>query len=121
MKILIVLICTCLLSPALFAGSMMELKTQIEALQPKKLSSVLVMQGNQLLFESYFNGTKADDLHDIRSASKTLTSLMFGVAIKDGFFEGETDKVLDTFNNNKNLPIRVAFASRGHLKWLINR
>lgn len=104
MKILIVLICTCLLSPALFAGSMMELKTQIEALQPKKLSSVLVMQDNQLLFESYFNGTKADDLHDIRSASKTLTSLMFGVAIKDGFFEGETDKVLDTFDNYKNLP-----------------
>ncbi len=74
-----------------------QIGVKIAALKPQKLSSVLVMHNDQLLHESYYNDTSAEDLHDIRSASKTLTSLMFGRAIADGYFQSEKDKVLPIF------------------------
>lgn len=70
---------------------------RISDLKPQQLSSVLVMQNDQLLFEQYYNGVNADDLHDIRSASKTFTGLMFGKAIADGYFTSEQDLVLPLF------------------------
>lgn len=79
-----------------------QIGASIAALKPQQLSSVLVMQNDQLLHESYYNGTTADDLHDIRSASKTLTGLMFGRAIADGYFHSDTDKVLPIF---KDVPV----------------
>ncbi|MCT6701208.1 serine hydrolase domain-containing protein [Rheinheimera sp. 4Y26] len=80
-----------------------HIASRIAGLKPQQLSSVLVMQHNRLLHESYYNGAGADDLHDIRSASKSLTGLMFGRAIADGYFQSEQDKVLPLFSNTRLL------------------
>ncbi len=90
---------------ACFANSVEQLGISqgVDAIKPKKLSSVLVMQDGKLLFEGYYNGAKADDLHNIRSASKTFTGLMFGVAIADGHFSSSLDKVLAAFPGYKTL------------------
>ena len=98
--IFVISILTCVSASA---KNTFNLNTKIEKLQPKKLSSVLVMQHGELLFESYFNGVKPDDLQDIRSASKTLTGLMYGKAIADGYFKSEKDKVLESFTDYSNL------------------
>lgn len=92
-----------LFSPLTLAKNALELDPQITQLQPKKLSSVLVMQNDALLFEQYYNGASADQLHDVRSASKTLTGLMFGKAIEDNYFASEYDKVLPLFKRYTNL------------------
>lgn len=76
-----------------------EIQQQIDSIAPKQLSAVLVQQDGKLLFESYYNGTSQDDLHNIRSASKTLTSLMFGIAIGRGLFDSVDDRVLPVFDD----------------------
>lgn len=90
-------------NPPAHANHNATIASKIAELKPQQLSSVLVMQHNQLLHESYYNGTKADDLHDIRSASKSLTGLMFGRAIADGYFQSEQDKVLPLFKDTRLL------------------
>ena len=75
----------------------LNLADKVAQMKPKKLSSIVVNVNGKKVHESYYNGTKAEDLHDIRSASKSFTSLMFGVAIKDGHFSSEKDLIATTF------------------------
>ena len=49
-----------------------------------RIHSVLVARRGRLVLEEYFFGYSADRPHDLRSASKTLTSLMAGIAIDQG-------------------------------------
>jgi len=47
-----------------------------------KTTSVLVLRGDAIVYEQYFNGATASTLHDTRSATKSLTSLTVGIAIE---------------------------------------
>ncbi|MGD8171698.1 serine hydrolase domain-containing protein [Vibrio sp. TRT 21S02] len=55
----------------------------------QKTSSLLVMKQGQLIVEEYMNGWQAEYPHSIQSISKSLTSLMVGVAIEEGLIEDE--------------------------------
>lgn len=46
-----------------------------------RIHSVLVARHGRLVLEEYFFGYSADRPHDLRSASKSLTSLMVGIAM----------------------------------------
>jgi CubicO group peptidase (beta-lactamase class C family) len=46
-----------------------------------RTTSVLVMRGDAVVYEEYFNGATAATLHDTRSATKSLTALAVGIAI----------------------------------------
>lgn len=92
-----------LLSGISYAQDSLNITQQINELKPQKLSSVLVIKDNKLLHESYYNEASAQSLHNIRSASKSFTGLMFGVAIKDGYFESVQDKVLPWFKDYQPL------------------
>ena len=48
------------------------------------LHSVIVLQGGETLAEHYYNGGDAQTLVDIRSAGKSVTSLLFGIAVDQG-------------------------------------
>jgi len=45
------------------------------------LRGVVVMRGETVVAERYYNGETADALHDIRSAGKSITALLLGIAI----------------------------------------
>ncbi|MBC7843552.1 MAG: beta-lactamase family protein [Gemmatimonadaceae bacterium] len=49
-----------------------------------RVHALLVVRHGALILEEYFNGYSADQLHDLRSASKTMTSVMDGVAMLRG-------------------------------------
>jgi CubicO group peptidase (beta-lactamase class C family) len=51
---------------------------------PPLIHSVLVERHGKLVLEEYFYGYAADRLHDLRSASKSFTSLMAGIAMDRG-------------------------------------
>lgn len=85
------------LSPWLQAAEPLAIQADIEALKLQKMAGILVQQHNQLLYEQYFNGSSARALHDIRSASKSVTSLLFGMALQQQLFTSEQDLVLPVF------------------------
>ena len=45
-----------------------------------RISSVLIAKNGQIIFEKYFSGT-VDDLRNTRSATKSVTSILIGIAI----------------------------------------
>jgi len=60
-----------------------NLTVEIEKGEYKTVTSVLVYQHGNIHFEGYFNGADAATLHDTRSATKTVTSMLVGAAISD--------------------------------------
>ena len=49
---------------------------------------MLVLRHGKPIFEHYWNGYGKDTLHDLRSATKSITSLMVGIAIDKGMLGG---------------------------------
>ncbi|MEP6733672.1 MAG: serine hydrolase [bacterium] len=49
-----------------------------------RIHSLLVVRHGKLVLDEYFFGYSADHPHDLRSASKTMTSVMAGVAMQRG-------------------------------------
>lgn len=49
-----------------------------------KMKSFLVVRGGSLIYERYYNGHHAGALNDLRSATKSFTSVLFGMAAGNG-------------------------------------
>lgn len=60
-----------------------------------KLHSILVVRNGLLVFERYYNGFGPYNPHDIRSATKSITSLLTGVAIEQGAVAGVEAPLMD--------------------------
>ncbi|WP_255400469.1 serine hydrolase [Novosphingobium sp. HII-3] len=50
----------------------------------RDLRGVVVLHEGKVIAERYYNGETADTLHDIRSAGKSVTGLLVGIAIDQG-------------------------------------
>jgi CubicO group peptidase (beta-lactamase class C family) len=57
------------------------------------LKGVVVQVGGTLIAERYFNGENPDALHDMRSAGKSITSLLVGAARDRGLIHRLADPV----------------------------
>jgi CubicO group peptidase (beta-lactamase class C family) len=57
--------------------------------------SVLVARNGRLVLEEYFYGFDRQTRHDMRSASKTVTSTLVGLAIKEGRISDSGARALD--------------------------
>jgi CubicO group peptidase (beta-lactamase class C family) len=75
------------------------------------IHSVLVARHGKLVLEEYFFGFGADQPHDLRSASKTLTSLMAGVAMDLGALDPGTP-VLSLFPRDTSGEASAALDAR---------
>ncbi len=69
----------------------------------KQITSVLVARNGKLVFESYFNGAGAATLHNTRSATKTVTGMLVGIAIDRGLLSGARAPILPFFPDKKPL------------------
>lgn len=76
-----------------------SLAEKIKADEFKLMTSVVVSQNNKIIYEQYFNKANADYKHDMRSASKSLTSLAIGFAIEDGLIDGLDQPIIQYFKN----------------------
>src|SRR5215467_15707757 len=59
----------------------------------KKIGSVLIARHGKLVYEAYFDGDGAT-LRDTRSATKTITDALVGIAIREGKLGGVGTRVL---------------------------
>ena len=57
------------------------------------LRGVVVRVGGRVVAERYFNGESPEKLHDMRSAGKSITSLLVGAAIDRGLIHSVADRV----------------------------
>jgi CubicO group peptidase (beta-lactamase class C family) len=68
-----------------------------------RIDSLLVVRNGYLVFERYFNGWNADGLHTLQSDTKSVTSLLVGIAIGQGKVGSVDDKVIDYFPEYRNI------------------
>jgi CubicO group peptidase (beta-lactamase class C family) len=57
------------------------------------LKGIVIVRDGHLVSEHYFNGDSAISLHDIRSATKSLTSLLMGIAIQKSLVHSVDDSI----------------------------
>lgn len=79
-------------SPIDFAA-LDALSADMEKEQHRDLKGIVIVQNGALLSEHYFNGDTARTPHDIRSATKSLTSLLMGIAIDKQVVHGVDDPI----------------------------
>lgn len=61
--------------------------------QHPDLRGIVVLQGGRRDAERYYNGERADTLHDVRSAGKSITGLLVGIARDRGLISSLNDPV----------------------------
>jgi CubicO group peptidase (beta-lactamase class C family) len=86
-----------------------RLRDRIRSGQLGRIDSFLVVRNGYLVAEEYYNGWGVDDLHTLQSDTKSITSLLVGIAIGRGLVGSVEDRVLDYFpeyGNIRNLDAR---------------
>ena len=83
---------------------MNEVHEKILAGDYENITSIIVSKKGEIIFEKYYNGADSTTLHNTRSATKTLASILMGLAIKDGFIESEKEPIMK-YLKNKRTPI----------------
>jgi len=82
-----------------------------------RVDSVVVVKNDAVIAEGYFNGFARDSLHDVRSASKSVTSALAGIAIDQGLF-GLDDTLaqhIPQFDSHTNMDDRKRAITIRHL------
>ena len=83
-----------------------------------KIHSVLLVKNDQIIIEEYRNGQVLNQKHDLRSATKSIRSILLGIAIDKGFIDSVNDpisKYLKSPIPNKNLDKRKEKITIKHL------
>jgi CubicO group peptidase (beta-lactamase class C family) len=62
-----------------------------------RLQSLLISQGNKLLFEAYYNGRDRRQAANMKSASKSVISALVGIALEKGMIESLDQPISDFF------------------------
>ena len=66
------------------------------------LKSFLVLRGGTLLLEEYFHGYGPDDLSPLQSCTKSISSLLVGLAIQEGRIASVDKPLLDFFPQDRS-------------------
>ena len=77
--------------------------TAIESGEFKKITSVVIARGAAVTYERYFEGD-ASTLRDTRSATKTVTGMLAGIAIAKGMLSGVDAPIMRFFADKQ--PVR---------------
>ena len=84
------------LPPQLFA-----LDSAVRAGSYEQITSILIAREGRVLFERYYSGADENSLHNTRSATKTIGTLLTGLAIREGFIQSENDLIFDYLGKDR--------------------
>lgn len=100
LKYFLLILCCCISITTVFSQPVALLDSLHHAILDKrfgKVTSVLIARQGQTIFEHYYNGFTDTSLHDTRSATKTITSILTGLAIENKFIASEKTAVFPYF------------------------
>ncbi len=63
---------------------------------------IVIVKDGKLIAERYFEGAQPDYAMNIKSATKSITSTMVGIAIQEGYIDSVEQKVIDFFPEYKS-------------------
>jgi CubicO group peptidase (beta-lactamase class C family) len=69
----------------------------------KKIGSIVIARHGKLVYEDYFDGSDAMALRDTRSATKSITDILAGIAIEKGLLSGVDAPILPFFPDKQPL------------------
>jgi len=78
-------------------GPINEMLRAVKAGDYTKLDSILIARNGKLVLEAYFNGFDRETKHDTRSAFKSFTSALVGIAIDRGVIAGVDEPISQYF------------------------
>lgn len=90
-------------SAGLGGKSLQAMESAIESGEFKKITSILIARNGKLVYETYFDGSDAIALRNTRSATKTVTGILIGIAIDSGFLTGVDSPILKFFPDKQPL------------------
>lgn len=82
--------------------SIENLIDQIQGSSRKDFRGLVVIKDNHIIVEEYFNTFWRISILDIRSAGKSITALLLGIAIKEGLIKNLDQDVYALFSKKKN-------------------
>jgi CubicO group peptidase (beta-lactamase class C family) len=68
--------------------------SSLETIGP--INSILISKNNEIIAEQYFRGMNSSRTHNIKSASKSILSILIGIAIDKGYI-GNLDDTIDLY------------------------
>jgi CubicO group peptidase (beta-lactamase class C family) len=91
----------------------------------KNVESIIVYSQGEIIFEKYYNGFKKDSLHMVQSQTKSVVSLLMGIAIDQGYIKSENEPVSVYFpeyfkkedNLKSSVTIRDLLTMSAGFKW----
>lgn len=101
-------------SAILFADSLIENDNRQSF---KNVESMIIMAPGDVKFEKYYNGFEKGSLHQIQSQTKSIVSILTGIAIDKGFIKNENEPVSLYFPEffNVNDPLKSIVTIRDML------
>jgi CubicO group peptidase (beta-lactamase class C family) len=87
----------------LVSAKLAQMEQAIRAGEFKAVTSVLIARDGRLAYERYFDAAGAEGLRNTRSATKTVTGMLIGIALDRGFLPGVGAHVLDYFPERHTL------------------
>jgi len=85
------------------AQRLAALQKAVEGGDFKAITSVLIARHGNVLFEHYFDESGRDGIRNTRSATKTITGALVGLAVDRGALSGAHAHVLDYFHDKEPL------------------
>jgi CubicO group peptidase (beta-lactamase class C family) len=90
-------------SPAQFNANLALLDSMVTRTKSGayvNIHSVLVVKDGLLALEEYFEGNDRSTLHETRSATKSIGSMLTGIAIDKGFIKSENEPIYKFFEDD---------------------
>ena len=63
----------------------------------KNINGIVIVKNGDIVYEHYYNGYKASDVHHVASVTKSVVSALVGIAVDQGFIKSVNQKVLEYF------------------------
>jgi CubicO group peptidase (beta-lactamase class C family) len=81
-----------------------QLTDMVTTEQYRNIHSLLVVKNGKLVYENYFNGYSETVPENIYSATKSITSVLIGIALDKRLIKSLDDRIVDYFPNDSSIP-----------------